>query len=303
MRKYLICLICILLLTSESVYAAASLPFYSGEFQVWAPEQFPCNLQEENPMAARIFQEMQITKRRFVEVKQRNIFFGEQKMTCDSFVHAGMLYVPVRQTAEFLGKNVEYLPDEKIILLKAQESEAKGTPVSLNPAKGKTPSMKEITVDNIPIFYHSRDAELDAFKTRNLIDFSFSTFRCERNLFMPLKTLTEASGLVRVYKETDVYLYDGNEFSQAEGINTKFFVTGIDTISKPEISKETSEKIAIKAANKISEPGCVTYIATQNILYYGKPAVLLVIGWETEYQYAPIPGTELFDAYVYVLEE
>ena len=47
----------------------------------------------------------------------------------------------------------------------------------------------------------------------------------------------------------------------------------------------------------------MTYIATQNIQYYEKPAVLLVIGWETDYNYTGIPINELYRAYVYVVEE
>lgn len=303
MKNLLICLTCILLLTSEAVYAAASPPFYSGEFQVWEPEQFPCSLQEENPMVARIFQEMQITKRRSVEVEQRNIFFKEQKMTCDSFIHAGILYVPVRQTAEFLGKKVEYFPDEKIILLEYQDNTAQEIFEPLKSTEKKRSAMKEITVDNIPIYYHSRDTELDAFKTRNTIDFAFSTFRCEGKLFMPLKTLAEAEGCVRIYKGTDVYLYDKNDFPQVDSVNTNFTVTGIDTNANPDIDDETVRKIAIKIASEFSEPGNVTYMATQNILYFGRPAVLLVIGWETDYKYSQIPSAELFATYVYVLKE
>ena len=70
---------------------------------------------------------------------------------------------------------------------------------------------------------------------------------------------------------------------ECEGIDTRFTVTGIDTSVKPDINEETVRRIAIKAANQFSEPGSVTYIATQNIQYYEKPAVLLVIGWETDY--------------------
>ena len=303
MKRIFVCLICILMGTTVSAYASAKPPFYSGEFQVWQPEQFPCSLHKENPKDIQIFQDMQKTKRRLIEVEQRDIFFEERKMTCDSFVHTGILYVPVRQTAEFLGKDVEYIPDEKIILLKAGGNAERELPVSVTPAEKKLPAVKEITVDNIPIYYHSRDAELDAFKTRNSVDFSFSTFRCEGNLFMPLQTLTEAGGLVRIYEGTNVYLYDGDDFSHAEGIDTRFTVTGIGTSVKPDINEETVRRIAIKAANQFSEPGSVTYIATQNIQYYEKPAVLLVIGWETDYNYTGIPINELYRAYVYVVEE
>ncbi len=302
MKRVLACLICILLGTTVPAYASAGPPFYSGEFQVWLPEQFPCSLQKENPADKQIFQDMQKTKRRLVEVEQRDVFFEERKMTCDSFVYAGILYVPVRQTAEFLGKDVEYVPDEKIILLKAGENAERELLTSAMPAEKKLPDMKEITVDNIPIYYHSRDTELDAFKTKDSVNFSFSTFRCEGNLFMPLRTLAEAGGLVRIYDGRNVYLYNGDDFSQAEGIDTRFTVTGIDINAKPDIKEETVKRIAIKAANRFSEPGNVTYIATQNILYYEKPAVLLVIGWETDYKYTWMPVNELYRAYVYVAE-
>ena len=95
MKRIFVCLICILMGTTVSAYASAKPPFYSGEFQVWQPEQFPCSLHKENPKDIQIFQDMQKTKRRLIEVEQRDIFFEERKMTCDSFVHTGILYVPV----------------------------------------------------------------------------------------------------------------------------------------------------------------------------------------------------------------
>ena len=74
------------------------------------------------------------------------------------------------------------------------------------------------------------------------------------------QTLTEAGGLVRIYEGTNVYLYDGDDFSHAEGIDTRFTVTGIDTSVKPHINEETVRRIAIKAANQFSEPCSVTLL-------------------------------------------
>lgn len=300
MKKFLFCFVCVLLAAAGQAYAAAP-PFYPGEFTIWTEEQFPCNLYDGDASDVYLYEAMLQTGRRSVEIKQRNLIFEGRVTTCDSFVHAGILYVPVRQAAEFLGKEVTYFPDEKIILLEYRDDTAEKPQEILKPAVEKPPVTKEIVVDNIPIYYHSREAELDGFKSEGIADFSFSTFNCGGTLFMPLKTLTQAGGLVRVYKGDDIFLYDGGAFPQAEGINLKGMITGIDTESETGISEETVEKIAVKAASQLSEPGNVTFMATQSILYYGEPAVLLEIRRETGYRYSWMPGTELYGAYVYIL--
>lgn len=284
-------------MTVQPVYAAMHHCF-PGEFIVLENDQFPCRIEKDLTTDFDVFLDMKKTKKRFVEIEQRNIIWDEKVITCDAFVHAGILYVPVRQVAEFLGKNVVYSPEEKTITLFDQTC-AEGINSGLFRSEHLMPSiMKEIEVNNTPIFYHNK--ELDAHKKDPDTYFSFCTFSSEGRLFMPLKTLANATSLTRVYKDTDIYLY--GDFPQIEAIDTGTILTGLDTKRKPDISDEVVKKFMIKAAGDYSEPGTAIDVAGQAVFYYGKPAVLVEIVWQPCYEHKQII-TKLHTGFVYVLEQ
>lgn len=303
MRKFFLCLLGFFLLAAKPAYAAYQPPFHPGEFRIWEREYFPCNLDKENALDLQMFEDMQKTKRRYVEMEQRDIVFGERKMTCDSFVHAGVLYVPVRQTAEFLGEEALYFPDEKIIMLKYRDRAAQEPQQAA--VEKKLPEMKEIEMNNIPIYFQCREAPMDEHKEKDNIYYAFNTFQCEGTLFMPMRTLADAHGLARRYQGNEVFLYAESDFPRMEAVRVgvSFILTGVDRNAELDISDETIKKILVKAAGRVSEPGKVTYLATQKLLYHGRPAVLLVIGGTSGYPYMPFPVETYYDAYVYVLEE
>lgn len=284
-------------MTVQPVYADMHHCF-PGEFIVLENNQFPCRIKKDLTTTYDVFLDMQKTKKRFVEIEQRNIIWKEKEITCDTFVHAGILYVPVRQVAEFLGKNVVYSPEEKTITLFDQTCK-ENTKQGLFRSEHIIPSiMKEIEVNNIPIFYHNK--ELDANKKDSDVYFSFCTFSYEGRLFMPLKTLANATSLTRVYKDTDIYLLE--DFPQIEGIDTGTILTGLETRRKPDISDEVVKKFMIKAAGDYSEPGTAIDVAGQAVFYYGKPAVLVEIVWQPCYEHEQII-TKLHTGFVYVLEQ
>ena len=122
MKKSLLCAISIALMMTKPALAASSEKFMSLE-----KNEFPCQLEEYLDYDGDVYMQMEKTEERFIEIEQRHFSFNEREMVCDTFVHGGMLYVPVRQAAEFLNKEVVFSSEAQMVSIMDGSGEPKQT--------------------------------------------------------------------------------------------------------------------------------------------------------------------------------
>lgn len=290
MKRCLLWTIGITLMVTSPVYATPSENYISLK-----KSEFPCQLEEDFDYDRDIYVQMGKTGERIIRIKQRHFSFNGREMVCDTFVHGGMLYVPVRQTAEFLNKIVTFSSKDQCVFILDSSSE----PKQMNNAQigelSESLRNKKISVSHYPVYYNN-------MKLEGKVGFLSmkGIFSCEGRLYMPLKTLTEQENIIRIYKDDNVFLLD--DFLEGKIIKTPFKV-GVSEKDVLDIDDEVLKKALIKIADNCSEPGNLTSIEGKKALYYGKPAIVVKLNVVRMYEYGLAAFPEIEEGYIYVLEE
>ncbi len=289
MKRCLFCAIGIALMMSKPAFAIPP-----GNFVSLEKDEFPCQLEEYFDYDRDAYVQMGKIGERSIEIKQRHFSFHEREMVCDTFVYGGMLYVPVRQTAEFLNKTVIFSSEDQIVSIIDGNGELQQTDRQTGELNNVSQT-KKISVSRYPIHYGNMVLE-GAANPLCIV----GIFSCEGKLYMPLKTLTEYENIVRIYDGDNVLLLD--DFPDGEIIETSFII-GVSDQDTPEVDDETLKKALIKVAAYCTEPGGVKKIEGEKALYYGKPAVVIRVLKELFYESGMEYSSEILDGYIYVLEE
>lgn len=292
MKKYLICVMSAILVMAQTAFAANFNKFVS-----LTKDELPCNLEEWLDYDRNVYVQMEQTGKRSVYIKQRCIVFEGKETLCDTFVHGGMLYVPVRQVAELLGKTVVYSSETQTVLIKDGNDTTKIMEnTQTNKAeKNMQNQMKVISVSQFPIYYKNMILEEkgNALCMRGV-------FSCDGKLYMPLKTLTDMENMVRTYRDDNIYLI--GDFPTGKKMKI-IYRTGILKNYVPNINDDVVKQVLTKVASDCTEPGLVTNVTGEKVLYHGKPAVVVNLNVIHRYEYGLIEDPDFLESYIYVLEE
>lgn len=288
MKKTLLCAASIALLMTNTAFAKSSENVMRLE-----QNELPCQLEAYFDYDREVYAQMEQTEERLIEIKQRKLSFQGKEMVCDTFVHGGMLYVPLRQTAEFLHKTVVFSSENQTVSIVDSSSE----PEQTNMPTGEPDPVsqtKKISVSRYPVHYG--DLVLEGNPNPLCITGIFS---CEGKLYMPLKTFTEQEDIVRVYDGDTVLLSD--DFPNGELIHTPY-KTGVSDEGTSEVDDETLKKALLKVAAYCAEPAEVTEIEGEKVLYDGKPAIAVRVIVVRMYESGMVASPEIAESYLYVLE-
>lgn len=292
MKKFLICFLCNLIAFANVVFA---YPVSGEEFVVL--NENPCEIEIDQEETLDIYSKLNRFGFRNVKIREKCIVYNGKTIKCETFVHAGMLYVPARQLLEFLNKELSYNKAENVVIItdssKTDECESD---VLMN-YDLKTIETRTAKLSNLIVIYDGERLENSG------IDIGVgkigAILSCDDRLFIPLKTITNFEKLNRVYEEAKIHLIDDQYFVEEEWDSR-----GIEILSEEsDITEEMLNRAMLKAANDFSEPSMLREISATQILFYDKPAIWVKIKGNLAYQTSLYPGQKVSKSIIYIIED
>lgn len=293
MKKFLICLLCNLFILSETAFAR---PIPDENFLKL--EKNPCHLEIDSAETLETYISLNSLGYRDVQMKERYVIYKNKIIKCDTFVHAGMLYVPVRQLLGFLNKTILYSDVDKTVIIIESNVNTENEDLALMNSDLKMIEKKTARVSDFTILYNNQKIEGQGVNIG--VGKIGALFNCDGRLFMPLKAISSNESLDRIYKDDKIYLIENLSFEEkswdSKGINGLYEEEGRDENAELNMAM-------LKAVNSFSEPNTINEVSATKILFYNKPAIWVKVEGNLSYQTSLYPGQKMAKNFIYTIKK